>query len=41
MDDAQDVGIFDLHNLPEGIVFDHPKILEDYFREKARNGGEE
>lgn len=40
-DDAQDVGIFDLHNLPEGIVFDHPKILEDYFKEKGRNGGEE
>jgi ADP-ribose pyrophosphatase YjhB (NUDIX family) len=40
-DDAQDVGIFDLQNLPEGIVFDHPKILEDYFKEKGRNGGEE
>ncbi|UCD71887.1 MAG: NUDIX hydrolase [Syntrophobacterales bacterium] len=35
-DDAQEVGIFNQHNLPEGIVFDHPKILEDYFQEKAR-----
>ena len=40
-DDAQDVGIFVLHNLPEGIVFDHPKILEDYFKEKGRKGGGE
>jgi ADP-ribose pyrophosphatase YjhB (NUDIX family) len=34
-DDAQDVGIFGKYNLPEGIVFDHPKILEDYFKEKV------
>ena len=40
-DDAQDVGIFVLHNLPEGIVFAHPKILEDYFKEKGRKGGGE
>ena len=35
-DDAQEVGIFDQHNLPEGIVFDHPRILKDYFKDKAR-----
>ena len=39
LDDAQDVGIFGPHNLPGGIVFDHPKILEDYFEEKGRKGG--
>ncbi len=35
-DDAQDVGIFGQHNLPENIVFDHREILEDYFTNKLR-----
>jgi ADP-ribose pyrophosphatase YjhB (NUDIX family) len=35
-DDAQDVGIFGHHNLPQDIVFDHRKILEDYFRDKLQ-----
>ena len=30
-DDAEDVGIFSLENLPEEIAFDHRKVLEDYF----------
>ncbi|MFB0508407.1 MAG: NUDIX domain-containing protein [Thermodesulfobacteriota bacterium] len=35
-DDAQDVGIFGKHNLPEDIVFDHREILEDYFMDKLQ-----
>jgi ADP-ribose pyrophosphatase YjhB (NUDIX family) len=35
-DDAQEVGIFTHDALPEGIVFDHPKILKDYFNDRAR-----
>ena len=31
-DDALDVGLFDIDSLPEDIVFDHRKILEDYFK---------
>ncbi len=38
-DDAQEVGIFNQENLPEDIVFDHPKILKDYFKDKARKNG--
>ncbi len=38
-DDAQEVGIFEHHNLPEDIAFDHRKILEDYFREELGNVG--
>jgi len=38
-DDAQDVGIFDQHNLPGDIVFDHRKILEDYFEHKLQDRG--
>ena len=34
-DDAQDAGIFDEHNLPEDIVFDHREILEDYFKDRG------
>ncbi|MGB9744417.1 MAG: argininosuccinate lyase [Desulfurella sp.] len=30
-DDAEDLGFFDLDNLPEHIVFDHLKILKDYY----------
>lgn len=33
-DDAADIGIFTKDNLPEEIVFDHRKILEDYFTDK-------
>ena len=40
-DDAREVGIFGPHNLPEGIVFDHGTILEDYFNERREEGDEE
>lgn len=30
-DDAADAGIFNRHNLPSPLVFDHEKILSDYF----------
>ena len=30
-DDAAEAGVFTEDNLPENIVFDHRKILEDYF----------
>ena len=33
-DDAQDAKVFIETELPEPIVFDHPKILADYFRYK-------
>lgn len=33
-DDAVEVGIFNETNLPELIVFDHEKILKDYFKWK-------
>lgn len=35
-DDALDVGIFNEANLPEPLVFDHEKILKDYFIKKKR-----
>jgi ADP-ribose pyrophosphatase YjhB (NUDIX family) len=38
-DDAQDVGIFGQDNLPQDIVFDHRKILEDYFEHKLQDRG--
>ena len=38
MDDAQEVGIFDQHNLPPDMAFDHRKILDDYFKEKLGKG---
>jgi len=38
-DDAQEVGIFNQNNLPEGIVFDHLMILRDYFRETLEKRG--
>ncbi len=31
-DDAKDAKVFKLENLPGNIVFDHSKILNDYFR---------
>jgi 8-oxo-dGTP diphosphatase len=39
MDDAQDAGIFDQHNLPQDMAFDHRGILDDYFKEKLGKGG--
>ena len=31
-DDAKHIGVFTENDLPELIVFDHRKIIEDYFR---------
>jgi 8-oxo-dGTP diphosphatase len=36
-DDAKQLGLFSKHDLPAPIVFDHVKIISDYFRFK---GGE-
>jgi ADP-ribose pyrophosphatase YjhB (NUDIX family) len=36
-DDAADIGIFDEGSLPAPLVFDHARILADYFRYR-RNG---
>ncbi|OGW49545.1 MAG: NUDIX hydrolase [Nitrospirae bacterium RBG_19FT_COMBO_42_15] len=33
-DDAAEVGIFNIDNLPEPIVFDHKEILRDYFSKR-------
>lgn len=33
-DDAERLGFFTENNLPEPIVFDHKKIISDYFRYK-------
>jgi len=33
-DDAKEARVFTEHSLPDEIVFDHRKILEDYFRYK-------
>ena len=33
-DDAKKAGVFKKNNLPEPIVFDHKKIIDDYFRYK-------
>lgn len=35
-DDAAEVGIFNEANLPEPLVFDHEKILKDYFLRKRK-----
>lgn len=35
-DDAREVGIFTEADLPEPIVFDHGRILKDYFDVKGR-----
>jgi len=37
-DDAKNVAVFDLDNLPEKLAFDHAQVLEDYrvFRETGR-----
>ena len=40
-DDAKRAGVYTRGHLPEPIVFDHSKILEDYFRyleERKRSG---
>jgi len=37
-DDAEDLGIFTPDNLPHPLVFDHDKILQDYFRMKKCTG---
>ncbi|HPD61168.1 MAG TPA: NUDIX hydrolase [Thermodesulfobacteriota bacterium] len=37
-DDADDLGIFTPDNLPQPIVFDHDKILQDYFQMKKCPG---
>ncbi len=31
-DDARQLGMFSKHHLPDPIVFDHQKIIRDYFR---------
>jgi 8-oxo-dGTP diphosphatase len=31
-DDAVEIGVFDEHRLPTPLVFDHARILVDYFR---------
>jgi 8-oxo-dGTP diphosphatase len=31
-DDAREVGVFSAERLPSPIVFDHAKIIDDYFR---------
>ena len=36
-DDAKQLGMFSIHDLPDPIVFDHKNIINDYFRFK---GGE-
>lgn len=33
-DDAKKAGVFTKNNLPEPLVFDHEKIIHDYFRYK-------
>lgn len=38
-DDALDVGLFDEANLPEPLVFDHGKILADYYLKRKGQRG--
>lgn len=33
-DDANKIGVFNKDNLPSPIVFDHAKILDDYFKKR-------
>jgi 8-oxo-dGTP diphosphatase len=35
-DDAQEVGVFTVKNLPAPLAFDHEKILVDYFAWKNK-----
>ena len=37
-DDAAETGVFAESSLPRDLAFDHARILEDYFRTRARNG---
>ena len=34
-DDAKDIGVFTQQELPTPLVFDHGKIISDYFRYKS------
>jgi 8-oxo-dGTP diphosphatase len=33
-DDAEKIGLFNMHNLPDELAFDHATILNDYFQKK-------
>ena len=33
-DDASDVNLFNVNELPDKLSFDHKKIIEDYLRRK-------
>jgi len=35
-DDAADIGLFALNNLPQEVVFDHYDIIDDYIREMIK-----
>lgn len=37
-DDAKNLAIFDIHNLPDELVFDHAQVLDDYrkFRDTGK-----
>ncbi|MFH1349299.1 MAG: NUDIX hydrolase [Pseudomonadota bacterium] len=37
-DDAMEIGIFREETLPEGLAFDHDKILKDYFTSRKSDG---
>jgi len=37
-DDAEEVGIYNSGNLPQPLVFDHEKILRDYFKKCGEKG---
>ncbi len=36
-DDAQDAGLFDRDSLPSPIVFDHEKVIKDYFNQREKS----
>jgi ADP-ribose pyrophosphatase YjhB (NUDIX family) len=40
-DDAKRLGVFSKHDLPNPIVFDHDKIINDYFRYKKGGSKQE
>lgn len=35
--DARKIGVFSHHDLPKPLVFDHDRILQDYFSFRSRN----
>jgi purine-nucleoside phosphorylase len=35
-DDAKDLGVFDFHDLPSPLAFDHARILKDYFKQREK-----